>query len=237
MKKIKCITLYPEVYSNKNLTPNEKIYLSVIRYYTIEGRTHCCKFCDSEMAEELEINVKIIRNIKCKLKKLGLITILDNGIEYNTPSLKNDETSLNNDKVSLNNDNSSLNNYEKFYKYIENQQVARVNKENKEENKKNKDNKPEEKFETNFDLIFSKVKEIFRTEENKTYLIDNFKDKVDYFNNLSRKDLNEDLGSIVDSVNSALSQKNSFEAIKNIEENKERFLIEKKKEIDLGEVF
>ena len=99
MKNIKCITIYPEVYHNENLSPNEKIYLSVIRYYTFEGRTHCCKFSDKEMSEELLIGLNIIRNIKCKLKKLGLITIGEKGIKY---------VSQNNDNPSLNNDNPSI---------------------------------------------------------------------------------------------------------------------------------
>ena len=251
MKKIKCITLYPEVYSNKDITFSEKVYLSVIRYYTIEGRTHCCKFSDKEMAEELEMDIKFIRKIKCNLKKLNLITVTDDGIIYNKITSSKEETSLPNSNTSLpysnnplpysnnslpNSNNSLPNSNEKFYKYIENQQVARVNKENKEENKKNKDNKPEEKFETNFEFIFSKVKENYRTEENKTYLINNFKDKIDYFNNMSKEDLNEELGQIVDIFNSTLLD---FEAKKNKnkKENKERDIIEEKKEIDLGEVF
>ena len=204
MKKIKCITLYPEVYSNKNLTPNEKIYLSVIRYYTIEGRTHCCKFNDKEMGEELEMDIKFIRKMKCNLKKLGLITVTDNGIIYNKITPSKEETSLPvsnkplpDSNNSLPNSNKSLpdsnqplpNSNEKFYKYIEKQSVARVNKENKEENKKNKDNKPEVKFDSNFEFIFSKVKDELRTEENKSYLLNKFKEKIDDINSISRSEL------------------------------------------------
>ena len=85
MKKLKFIRIYPEVYSNKDITFSEKVYLSVIRYYTLEREAHCCKFSNKEMAEELEMDIKFIRNMKCKLKKMGLITVTEDGIVYNTP--------------------------------------------------------------------------------------------------------------------------------------------------------
>ena len=85
MKTIKFITIYPEVYDNKDLTPNEKIYLSVIHFFT-KGKAHCCRLTDKEMSEELLIGVNQIRKIKCKLKKLGLITIGENCIKYVLPN-------------------------------------------------------------------------------------------------------------------------------------------------------
>ena len=63
MKTIKFITIYPEVYDNKDLTPNEKIYLSVIHFFT-KGKAHCCKLSDQELSEELLIGVNQIRKIK-----------------------------------------------------------------------------------------------------------------------------------------------------------------------------
>ena len=85
MKTIKFITIYPEVYHNENLTPNEKIYLSVIHFFT-KGKAHGCRLTDKEMSEELLIGVNQIRKIKCKLKKLGLITIGENCIKYVLPN-------------------------------------------------------------------------------------------------------------------------------------------------------
>ena len=85
MKTIKFITIYPEVYENKDLTPNEKIYLSVIHFFT-KGKAHGCRLTDKEMSEELLIGVNQIRKIKCKLKKLGLITIGENCIKYVLPN-------------------------------------------------------------------------------------------------------------------------------------------------------
>ena len=82
MKELKCITIYPEVYNNKDLTPTEKIYLSVIRYFTLNGKTRCCRLSDKEMSEELLIGIPSIWNMKSKLKKLGLITIGENCIKY-----------------------------------------------------------------------------------------------------------------------------------------------------------
>ena len=107
-------------------------------------------------------------------------------------------------------------------------------KEEKKELKKTKEEKePVKEFETNFAYLFSKVKENFRTEENKNYLKENFKNKIDYFNNMSKEDLNKDLGQIVDILNSTLLD---FEARKNFKENKESDIIEKK-ENDYGEVY
>ena len=108
MKELKCITIYPEVYHNDNLTPNEKIYLSVVRYYTVRGKKHLCGFSDKVMSEELLIGVRQIQNIKSKLKKLGLIIITEKGIKY--VSQNNDNKPLNNDTMSQNNDNKPLNN-------------------------------------------------------------------------------------------------------------------------------
>ena len=85
MKTIKFITIYPEVYDNKDLTPNEKIYLSVIRFFAL-GKAHGCKLSDQELSDELSIGINQIRKIKCKLKKLGLITIGENCIKYVLPN-------------------------------------------------------------------------------------------------------------------------------------------------------
>ena len=138
MKELKCITIYPEVYHNDNLTPNEKIYLSVVRYYTVRGKKHLCGFSDKVMSEELLIGVRQIQNIKSKLKKLGLIIITEKGIKY--VSQNNDNKPLNNDTMSQNNDTNPCNT-------DENQQVTKgnkenkINKKNKEKNKENKENK------------------------------------------------------------------------------------------------
>ena len=125
MKELKCITIYPEVYNNKDLTPTEKIYLSVIRYFTLNGKTRCCRLSDKEMSEELLIGIPSIWNMKSKLKKLGLITIGENCIKY--ASSNNEETSSNNEENPCNTN--------------ENQQVTEVNKYNKKEIKKEKNKK------------------------------------------------------------------------------------------------
>ena len=144
MKELKCITIYPEVYNNKDLTPTEKIYLSVIRYFTLNGKTRCCKLSDKEMSEELLIGIPSIWNMKSKLKKLGLITIGENCIKY--ASSNNEETSSNNEETSSNNEENPCNTNE-------NQQVTEVNKYNKknknkkEINKENKEKQEKEKQE------------------------------------------------------------------------------------------
>ena len=111
MKTIKFITIYPEVYDNKDLTPNEKIYLSVIHFFT-KGKAHCCRLTDKEMSEELLIGVNQIRKIKCKLKKLGLITIGENCIKYVLPNsnetLPNSNETLPNSNETLPNSNETL---------------------------------------------------------------------------------------------------------------------------------
>ena len=139
MKELKCITIYPEVYNNKDLTPTEKIYLSVIRYFTLNGKTRCCRLSDKEMSEELLIGIPSIWNMKSKLKKLGLITIGENCIKY--ASSDNEETSSNNEETSSNNEETSSNNEENPCNTNENQQVTEVNKYNKKEIKKEKNKK------------------------------------------------------------------------------------------------
>ena len=125
MKTIKFITIYPEVYDNKDLTPNEKIYLSVIHFFT-KGKAHCCKLSDQEISDELSIGIRQIQNIKYKLKKLGLIKIDGNVIKY---------VSQNNDTPSLNNDTNPCNTNE-------NQQVTEGKDiKNKKEIKKEKNKK------------------------------------------------------------------------------------------------
>ena len=125
MKTIKFITIYPEVYDNKDLTPNEKIYLSVIHFFT-KGKAHCCRLTDQELSDELSIGIRQIQNIKYKLKKLGLIKIDGNVIKY---------VSQNNDTPSLNNDTNPCNTYE-------NQQVTEGKDiKNKKEIKKEKQEK------------------------------------------------------------------------------------------------
>ena len=159
MKTIKFITIYPEVYDNKDLTPNEKIYLSVIHFFT-KGKAHCCKLSDQELSDELSIGIRQIQNIKYKLKKLGLIKIDGNVIKYvsqnndapsqnnDTPSLNNDTPSLNNDTPSLNNDTPSLNNDTNPCNTNENQQVTEGKDiKNKKEIKKEKNKKEKEKQE------------------------------------------------------------------------------------------
>ena len=125
MKTIKFIMIYPEVYDNKDLTPNEKIYLSVIHFFT-KGKAHGCKLSDQELSDELSIGIRQIQNIKYKLKKLGLIKIDGNVIKY---------VSQNNDTPSLNNDTNPCNTNE-------NQQVTEGKDiKNKKEIKKEKNKK------------------------------------------------------------------------------------------------
>ena len=132
MKTIKFITIYPEVYDNKDLTPNEKIYLSVIHFFT-KGKAQGCKLSDQELSDELSIGIRQIQNIKYKLKKLGLIKIDGNVIKY--VSQNNDAPSQNNDTPSLNNDTNPCNTYE-------NQQVTEGKDiKNKKEIKKEKQEK------------------------------------------------------------------------------------------------
>ena len=139
MKTIKFITIYPEVYDNKDLTPNEKIYLSVIHFFT-KGKAHCCRLSDKEMSEELLIGVNQIRKIKCKLKKLGLITIGENCIKYVLP---NSNETLPNSNETLPNSNETLpNSNENPCNTYENQQVTEGKDiKNKKEIKKEKQEK------------------------------------------------------------------------------------------------
>ena len=132
MKTIKFITIYPEVYDNKDLTPNEKIYISVIRFFAL-GKAHGCKLSDQELSDELSIGVNQIRKIKCKLKKLGLITIDENCIKYVLP---NSNETLPNSNETLPNSNENPCNTN------ENQQVTEGKDiKNKKEIKKEKQEK------------------------------------------------------------------------------------------------
>ncbi len=146
MKTIKFITIYPDVYENKDLTPNEKIYLSVIHFFT-KGKAHGCKLSDQEMSEELLIGVNQIRKIKCKLKKLGLITIGENCIKYVLPNsnetLPNSNETLPNSNETLPNSNETLpNSNENPCNTNENQQVTEGKDiKNKKEIKKEKNKK------------------------------------------------------------------------------------------------
>ena len=151
MKTLKFITIYPEVYDNKDLTPNEKIYLSVIHFFT-KGKAHGCKLSDQELSDELSIGIRQIQNIKYKLKKLGLIKIDGNVIKYvsqnnDTPSLNNDTPSLNNDTPSLNNDTNPCNSDENQQvtegKDIKNKKEIKKEIKNKKEIKENKEEKQE----------------------------------------------------------------------------------------------
>lgn len=81
MKKLKCITIYPEEFNNKDLSPNEKYFLSIVRFYT-NGEYRKCFLKDEQMAEELLTGVQQIKNIKSKLKKLGLIEVGKDEIRY-----------------------------------------------------------------------------------------------------------------------------------------------------------
>ena len=135
MNKIKCITIYPEVYHNENLTPNEKIYLSVVRYFTLEGKTRCCRLSDQEMSEELLIDINQIRKIKCKLKKLGLISVDGKEIKYKKTLPNSNETLPNSNQNPCNSN--------------ENQQVAEGNKYNKYNKKNNKEKNKEKNKDNN----------------------------------------------------------------------------------------
>ena len=140
MKTIKFITIYPEVYENKDLTPNEKIYLSVIHFFT-KGKAHGCKLSDQELSDELSIGIRQIQNIKYKLKKLGLIKIDGNVIKY---------VSQNNDTPSLNNDTNPCNTNENQQvtegKDIKNKKEIKKEKNKKEKNKEKKEKQEKESF-------------------------------------------------------------------------------------------
>ena len=145
MKTIKFITIYPEVYENKDLTPNEKIYLSVIHFFT-KGKAHGCKLSDQELSDELSIGVNQIRKIKCKLKKLGLITIDENCIKYVLPN--SNETLPNSNEILPNSNENPCNTYENQQvtegKEIKNKKEIKKEK-NKKEIKKEKEKQEKEK--------------------------------------------------------------------------------------------
>ena len=187
MKELKCITIYPEVYNNKDLTPTEKIYLSVIRYFTLNGKTRCCRLSDKEMSEELLIGIPSIWNMKSKLKKLGLITIGENCIKY--ASSNNYAHSSNNEETSSNNEETSSNNEENPCNTNENQQVTEVNKYNKKEIKKEKNKK--------------EIKEKEKQEKEKSFLDDWEREamlkKKEYKDNSSNNS-NSDSCAVVDMV-------------------------------------
>ena len=129
MKTLKFITIYPEVYDNKDLTPNEKIYLSVIHFFT-KGKVHGCKLSDQEMSDELSIGINQIRKIKSKLKKLGLISVNNKTIIYK-------KTLPNSNQTLPNSNQNPCNTYE-------NQQVTEGKDiKNKKEIKENKEEKQE----------------------------------------------------------------------------------------------
>ena len=132
MKTIKFITIYPEVYDNKDLTPNEKIYLSVIHFFT-KGKAHGCRLTDKEMSEELLIGVNQIRKIKCKLKKLGLITIGENCIKYVLP---NSNEPLPNSNETLPNSNENPCNTNENQQVTEGKDIKNKKEIKKEKNKK-----------------------------------------------------------------------------------------------------
>ena len=106
MKTLKFITIYPEVYDNKDLTPNEKIYLSVIHFFT-KGKAQGCKLSDQELSDELSIGINQIRKIKSKLKKLGLISVNNKAIIYKK-TLPNSNQILPNSNQTLPNSNQTL---------------------------------------------------------------------------------------------------------------------------------
>ena len=136
MKTLKFITIYPEVYDNKDLTPNEKIYLSVIHFFT-KGKAHGCKLSDQELSDELSIGINQIRKIKSKLKKLGLISVNNKAIIYKK-ILPNSNLTLPNSNEILPNSNQIPCNSD------ENQQVTEgKDKKNKKEIKENKEEKQE----------------------------------------------------------------------------------------------
>ena len=157
MKTLKFITIYPEVYDNKDLTPNEKIYLSVIQFFT-KGKAHGCKLSDQEMSGELSIGINQIRKIKSKLKKLGLISVNNKTIFYkktlpnSNETLPNSNEILPNSNQTLPNSNEILPNSNEILPNSnqipcnsdENQQVTESKeKKNKKEIKENKENKEE----------------------------------------------------------------------------------------------
>ena len=137
MKTLKFITIYPEVYDNKDLTPNEKIYLSVIHFFT-KGKAHGCKLSDQELSDELSIGIRQIQNIKYKLKKLGLIKIDGNVIKYvsqnnDTPSLNNDTNPCNSDENQQVTEGKDIKNKKEIKKEIKNKKEIKENKEEKQE--------------------------------------------------------------------------------------------------------
>ena len=62
-----------DILKMKELTSTEKMVLALYKYYTDSGKYKCCSLTNCQIAEELCISTRQLRNIKSHLKDLGYI--------------------------------------------------------------------------------------------------------------------------------------------------------------------
>jgi hypothetical protein len=177
------------------LAPAEKMLLSYYKYFTEQGSAKCCMLTNEELADRIGIGIASLYRVKKHLKDLGYI-YSNGGIKVwfkrlkkqsqndstSTPHYQNDSIDYQNNSIDYQNDSEPYQNDSIDY------QIETHNKK-KEEKEKKKKGACETEFNSNFDYIFSKVKYELRTEENKSYLLNKFKERIDYINSISRSEL------------------------------------------------
>lgn len=178
---MKGIFIPQEFFQIEDLNYSEMIVLAVYKYYTEEGRYHCCSMTNEEIAKMLRMGERNLQTIKKHLKTMGFIKS-DGGIKVKYVGIDRGELDCTHQvKPTVPGGEAEL------IPGVQNTAVrGEAERTHNKEEKTNKDFKKEGM--TNFDLVIENLPREYKTQEKIDFLSNNYNDRINHFNGLSEID-------------------------------------------------
>ena len=200
----------------EELDGNEKMVLSIYKYYTQKGKYHCCTLTNEEIGKEIGRSKRQIIRIKNHLKELGFIRIIGIKVYYE-------------ECHSCHSKGDILGTEECHSCHSKGDTVVTHNKENK--NKKEK--KEEKETKNNFDQALNNLSDYYKTTEKIEYLKSNY---GEYINKINSIDDDLSIDSISKNIKNAIIKKFGVEPIEVIDIEKKESICHSIEEIVENEV-
>ena len=162
-----------EFYKIKELKGTERDVLALYKYYTEKGKNKCCSMTNDQIADELNISTRYLREIKKHLKDLGYIRT-DGGIKVTYLGVKGGATVPGGEELQLLKGGTTAPKRRSYSSTKEELQLPHK--------KEKKEKKEEKKGMTNLDLLLGRLPKEYLTPERIEYIKNNFMDRLNDIN-------------------------------------------------------
>ena len=158
-----------EFYKIKELKGIERDVLALYKYYTVKGKNKCCSLTNEQIADDLNISKRHLRDIKKHLKELGYIRT-DGGIKVTYLGVKGGATAPGGEELQLHKGGTTAPQRGSYSSQKEELQLLHK--------KEKKEKKEEKKGMTNFDRLVEPLPEDYKTQEKIDYIKNKYEDRI-----------------------------------------------------------